>query len=576
MKKLLNSLLPAGSFRRRIAKKVLTAFGLLPKHRFDYYNTLAQQNREYIQFHLAEEDISRCEILISIVTPMFNTPSRYLYPFIYSVVSQSYENWELILVNASTDKKSRDHINSCTAIDHRIKVIEADNKGISSNTNIGIVHTSGDYIAFSDHDDVLAEHALYEVVKAIIKNPEVDLLYSDEDKLSEDGQQYLSPHFKPDWSPDLLTRVNYITHLVVIKKTIIDKVGLLDPSKDGAQDYDFLLRIADTQPVIIHIPKILYHWRLAASSTAKDFLLKPNITDAGKLALEEHFMRINVKAEVEPKKNRPGYYNVKYEPLRIVSIIITPFTNDKILNQFIKLLVKRTDQSVSYNLIIPQQANLQTDDVPITHIPTTSRQYLKDALERAGKYAVVINQVMFPKKKNWLEELSGIIRLKHVAAVAPVVVNKDNVIEDMGLIEAQGELRPLFKNAVVGNNLSFFGTTEWERNISELRGSVTLLRTAQLLDYIAENDTLSSRSVIREFTKQQFKRGLYNTILPTVKFTRESLNIYEAAIPARDMFNINLVDTGPSTELKTPDTAALNILMLLNEADYVEDEDEEE
>lgn len=152
--------------------------------------------------------------LISIVIPIYNTPPKYLLPLIYSVACQTYSNWELILVNGSTDKKLRKNLDNYLNIDTRIKAINVNNMGISANTNEGIKIAKGEFIAFCDHDDMLECQALYEAVRIINHHPEVDVIYTDEDKISEDGKKYFSPHFKPDWSPDLLLNVNYITHFV--------------------------------------------------------------------------------------------------------------------------------------------------------------------------------------------------------------------------------------------------------------------------------------------------------------------------------------------------------------------------
>ncbi len=562
--KILGILFPPNTARRKILKKYLVALRLVPKNNFYYYSNLVDQSRENLSYYFVDDRVKNSDVLISIVIPMYNTPKKYLYPLVYSVISQSYEKWELILVNACNDDTSRMEITSIQHIDSRIKVIETVNKGISANTNVGIKSANGKYVAFSDHDDELDVNALYEVVKRIIDHPNVDLIYSDEDKLSEDGQRYTSPHFKPDWSPNLLTRVNYVTHLVVVKKSLINKVGLLDTSKDGAQDYDLLLRIADTNPNVIHIPKILYHWRIAENSTASDFSAKENITAAGVLSLNDHFRRLEIEATAIPKNNRPGYYDIKYRPIEGVSVIISPFADEVILALYLKIIIKRTNTLNLSKIIIPEGVDLEFNNITIVRIKN-DKNYLANSLKTAGQYAVVINQVLFPKESNWLEELSGLLRLRNVSTASPVIVNKDDVIEDMGEVEVRGEYRSLFKNAIVGNNLSFFGVTEWERNVAAIRGSIVIVRTDEILTFMNNHNFYSTQTLLRDYSISEFKKGLFNTVLPNVKFTRESLNIYDNIVPSRDMYNVNLIDVGPSTELKTPYNAAIRVLTLLNE-----------
>ncbi len=305
MKRYIKFLFPNGSIRRKLVKKILVRLHLKSNAIAGYYNTWYVQQSQHPQ--LSKRTDLAHEPLISVVVPAYNTPKRYLDELVYSVISQAYSNWELILVNASTYPRSGKEIASCAEKDKRIRTINVENLGISANTNVGIKVSKGDYIAFCDHDDVLDPSALYEVAKVIVEEG-AEFIYSDEDKISDNGEIYFDPHFKPDWSPDLLTHVNYINHLTVIKRTLINDAGLLNPEKDGAQDYDLLLRVTDLNPSIHHIPKVLYHWRAAANSTATDFSSKKNVTDAGKSALEAHFKRLGAEVMAMPKPEKPGFY----------------------------------------------------------------------------------------------------------------------------------------------------------------------------------------------------------------------------------------------------------------------------
>lgn len=202
---------------------------------------------------------------ISIVVPLYKTPEKYLRQLVDTVKAQTYPNWELCLSDGSgADSPIRKLLESLASSDERIKVIFHEKPlQISENTNAGIEAATGDYIAFADHDDELTPHALFQCVKALNENRDIRILYSDEDKMSMDGHKFFQPHFKPDYNPDLLCTVNYICHLFVVDKNVIQEVGMLRSEFDGAQDYDFIFRcIEAVKPEeICHIPKILYHWR---------------------------------------------------------------------------------------------------------------------------------------------------------------------------------------------------------------------------------------------------------------------------------------------------------------------------
>lgn len=221
----------------------------------------------------------------SIITPVFNPDSRFLEACIRSVRSQTYGRWQLVLVDVSSEPHVAPICRRFAMVDERVTVVHSENAGIAANTALGANHASGEWLVFLDHDDELAPHALAAVAEAIANDSRTDFLYSDEDKLDEAGDR-VDPFFKPDWSPDLLRMVNYIGHLVVVRRSLYDTVGGLRPGFDGAQDYDFLLRATAKAEGIVHIPDVLYHWRRHANSTAGDVRVKPAAHGAGRRALQ--------------------------------------------------------------------------------------------------------------------------------------------------------------------------------------------------------------------------------------------------------------------------------------------------
>ena len=261
----------------------------------------------------------------SIVVPLYKTPKEYLEQMIESVEKQTYENWELCLSDGSGPASPlKDILRQYTKKDKRIRVVEHERSlQISENTNAAIGCAKGDFLVFMDHDDVLCSHALYACVEALNKNPKLEVLYSDEDKMTMDGHKFFQPHFKPDFNLDLLCSVNYICHLFVAKRDFAKKVGLLRREFDGAQDYDFILRCVEATDQIYHIPQILYHWRSHEDSTAENPESKSYAFEAGRQAVQAHYDRLKVKAEVVCGEY-PGLYRTKYkfQEKPLISIII--------------------------------------------------------------------------------------------------------------------------------------------------------------------------------------------------------------------------------------------------------------
>ena len=267
------------------------------------YQTWLKENRvTKKELNQQRKTVFRENIKFSLVVPLYKTDKYLLKALVDSVLAQTYSNWELCLSDGSgADSPIRSILEEYQKKDPRIKVVFNEKQlQISDNTNAAIGIATGNYIAFADHDDTLAEEAFYQMAKEISQHPEADLIYSDEDIIDIRGNR-LFPHFKPDFNPDYLCCVNYICHLVVVKRTLLDRAGLLRPEYDGSQDFDFLLRCTEhtDSEKIRHIPKILYHWRSHEGSTAGNPDDKPYAVIAGEKALAGHYERMGIKAEVE-------------------------------------------------------------------------------------------------------------------------------------------------------------------------------------------------------------------------------------------------------------------------------------
>ncbi|MCF0145020.1 MAG: glycosyltransferase, partial [Eubacterium sp.] len=246
----------------------------------------------------------------SILVPLYETGEIFLDELIRSVQAQTYENWELCFSDGSREKERLQNIlKKYQEKDPRI-LYTAEAKGplgISSNTNQAYTIAAGDVIVLGDHDDLFACDALFECVKAMNADPEIDVLYTDEDKTDETASRFFDPVCKPDLNMELLRSCNYITHMFVVKKSIVEKTGLFDDTYNGAQDYDFILRCVEQAKKVCHIPKVLYHWRISETSTAGNPKAKTYAYEAGARALQAHYDRMGMKAKAEPAEDA-GYY----------------------------------------------------------------------------------------------------------------------------------------------------------------------------------------------------------------------------------------------------------------------------
>jgi GT2 family glycosyltransferase len=261
---------------------------------------------------------------ISVITPVYNVPETYLRKCIESVIHQVYPHWELCLAD---DASPKSHVKRVlaeyAAKDSRIKVVNLPvNGGISVASNAAFNLATGDFIALLDHDDEIAEHALFRAAETIVENPTVDVIYSDEDKLTAEGK-HLDPFFKPDWSPEYFLACMYTCHLTVYRAELVKAAGGWRKQYDGSQDYDLALRIFTREPRIKHIPDILYHWRTLSTSTASGASAKPQAHYRAQAAIADHLQRIGRKGVVEDGPS-PGYHRVRYAILGDpkVSIVI--------------------------------------------------------------------------------------------------------------------------------------------------------------------------------------------------------------------------------------------------------------
>lgn len=422
--------------------------------------------------------------LISIVVPAYNTQDKYILPLIDSLIEQTYNNWELCLVDGSTDTERSNVLEKYSQRDKRIVYKRArSNLGISGNTNVGLGMAKGEYIGLLDHDDTLSPHAINEVVHVINKNPKVEIIYSDEDKLSDDGKERQLPFFKPDWSPDLLLGVNYITHFLVIKRSLIAKIGGLRPEFDGAQDYDLLLRVTEVTDKIIHIPKILYHWRMADGSTAKVPGEKNYADGAGQAALRDAVKRRKVAADVIEIPDQPTNYRLRYKlPAKQpkVSIIIPFKDKPELLKKCVESIFSKTlyknyevillsnnsmEESTS-NLVKKLEKNEKIKVYTWDHPFNYSKINNYGVSKATGEYIVLLNNDTEVITPSWLNELLGVATQPGVGAVGPMLLYPEhkNGIQHAGVVLGMGTMAGHVFRHHQPLGWTDFGLPAWPRN----------------------------------------------------------------------------------------------------------------
>ena len=389
-------------------------------------------------------------VLISVAVPVYHTGELFLRQMIESVINQSYKNWELCIVNAGPDdEKVKEILNEYAEKDKRIRVRElAENEGIGKNTNRAFEMAEGEYVALLDHDDLLAPDALFEVACAIERS-HPDIIYSDEDKVSGENLEHTQPHFKPDFNIDLLRANNYICHLLVIKKTLIDKVGGFREGFDGAQDHDFIFRCSDNADIIVHIPRILYHWRTHQASTADNPASKLYAYEAGIRAVRENIERNGEEAEVTHTKDY-GFYKVVYKVRKrsLVSIIIPNKDNKDTLKKCIDSVLTKTTYD-NYEIIIVENNSTQQETFDYyKELEKNSRiRVIKwekgfnfsainnyAAKSANGEYLLFLNNDIEVRSADWIDGMLGNAQRKDVGIVGCRLLYPDNTIQHAGVI----------------------------------------------------------------------------------------------------------------------------------------------
>ena len=431
----------------------------------------------------------------SVIVPTYNTPVPFLKDCIGSVLQQTWADWQLCIADdASTDAATIAVLESYATQDPRIEVVfRKENGHISQSSNTALQIARGEYVVLLDHDDMLAPTALQEIALLLPAQPHAAIIYSDEDKIDEHGVR-CHPFFKPDFSPDLLYSQNYVCHLAVYKKELIDKIGGFRKGYEGSQDYDLLLRAMahlDSYEQIIHIPRILYHWRMSPNSTASNHDNKDYATLAAVKALQQHFNTMQLPATVSIVKD--GAYRIKW-PIPatppLVSLIIATRDCYQDLKKCIdSILNKTTYRSFEIIVIDNQSSDQETLDYlkeisrspsisvyPYDHIFNYSAINNFGVQHAKGSIIGLINNDIEVVEPEWLSEMVSHAIRPDIGCVGAKLLYPDGTIQHAGVVLGIGGVASHSHKYLDGDHEGYFSRMRIVHNVSAVTAAALLVR----------------------------------------------------------------------------------------------------
>lgn len=435
--------------------------------------------------------------IFSIVVPTYNTPGQLLIEFIESVLAQTYPNLELCIADdASSEQHVKTILDRYAAQDDRIKVLYRTSNGhIAEATNTALVIASGEYICLMDHDDTIAPNALYEFALKLNKDPSIDFIYSDEDKITFYGSLRFNPHFKPEWSPEYLECCMYTAHFACYRTEIVRRTGGFRKEFNGAQDYDFMLRFSEHMKKVAHISKILYHWRAIPGSTASSMDNKDYVVDAAIRALEDHMARTGRLAFVKSSSYK-GCFHARHqvEGNPKVSIVIPSAGRDSLIrgkvidllvNCIVSIMEKSTYRNLEIVVVDNNDLRPQTIDA-LTKYPVKFIHYQEPSFNVAakmnlgakyssGEYVLFLNDDTEVIEPDWIEAMLNLAQRVGIGAVGAKLFFEDGTLQHVGISFYKG-LPDHIRRGYPGNDPGYFFSSEGQRNYLAVTGACVLMK----------------------------------------------------------------------------------------------------
>jgi GT2 family glycosyltransferase len=479
---------------------------------------------EPVEVRAAAEALARLRDrpLISLVVPAWRTPEPLLRACIDSVLAQVYPDWELCIVDdGSPDEGVARVVGDHARRDARIRFERLPrNGGIARATNAAIAQCRGALIAFLDHDDTLAPHALAEVALHAQAYPDAEVFYSDEDKMDGEGRRY-APSLKPALSPDLLRALNYVCHFVAVRAPLLRDVGGLREGFDGAQDHELLLRLSERTSRFVHIPRVLYHWRSHPGSTSMDSGAKPAASDAGRRAVVEHLARLGTPAEVSVML--PGVYRVRY-PLAgqpSVSIILhgsAPEVSEDVAERALLASLKDTDLDVEVL-------------APVDATSSQGAQLNSAAHDARGTLLLFLERGQVPAEPEWLQELASQALRPELGAVGGLLLGPDGTVDAAGLVLGGAAGVSPALAGIPDPSLTAFGGSRWPHNRSAVPATCLMVRRELLERLGGFDESLSDGAAAVDLCLRLVSEGFQILVTPHARFVRLSLGAPEGPSP---------------------------------------------
>jgi GT2 family glycosyltransferase len=434
---------------------------------------------------------------ISVLTPVYNTKPQWLRACIDSVRRQVYPDWELCLADDGSTSAATRRVLDEYRTDPRIRVVRLPaNRGISAATNAALGVATGDFLAMLDHDDELAPEALFDVVQFLARVPDADMVYSDEDKLDSAGLR-CEPYFKPDWSPEHFRSTMYTCHLMVLRTSVVRQVGGFRVGYEGSQDYDLVLRLSEHSPRIHHLPKILYHWRKAAGSTAASGLAQTWATDAGERALQDHATRAGFDAVVLPGP-APGLYRMRHRVAGrpLVSIVIPTAGRSREVDGRAVDLVATSVGSIArlstydpYEIVIVDDGALPEETLAFLQAVPHRRVHVEGSRpfnfpervnlgvrESRGRHVVLLNDDVEVIAPEWIEAMLEFSQQDPIGAVGARLTYPDGRLQHVGIVLGVCGLAAHAYHQQPGSTVGYGGSAVIVRNYSAVTAACMMSR----------------------------------------------------------------------------------------------------
>jgi O-antigen biosynthesis protein len=521
---------------RVLQKPAKTVWRKLHQHKPTLGNSVAQSEyQQWFQHHRAStQELHRMRVearsfvsqpLVSILTPVFDTPVPWLHEAVDSVLAQVYENWELLLVDdGSTATDLLGALPALAARDRRIHLVRLErHQGISAALNKGLDVAEGQWLTFLDHDDVLESDALFQNVKLLQENPGLDLIYSDEDKLTEAG--FDSPILKPDWSPDFFLSCNYLCHMIFMRRDLVREVGGFQPQFDGSQDYDLLLRVSERTNQIHHIPRMLYHWRRSENSSASDVRQKPGQLEASWRAIEAHLERRGEPAHVTVDW-RTHAFCVRRQLLesRKISVVIPSSPDPESLKRFVENLISKTSYP-NYDIVIVQvgerdKAHEACADFRVLHFPNAANASAAKnyAVQQTNSpWLLFLDAGVQPIETDWLTIMAEHVQRPEVGAVGARLINPNNTIEHAGLVLGVNGIAQSAFHGFPAEHPGVNRQLRMVRNYSAVSGACMLTRREVFQQIGGFDETLSDEFAAIDLCLKMRRAGYLIVYAPFAK-----------------------------------------------------------